>query len=336
MTVDLTLHGRPIGTVFDLLGKKENDITYSVGWAMAQCAGLAEAFIADVLPDSGDVAIDLVQLQEGMPGAGFTDIELKAAEGKIHVVIEAKRGYSLPGDDQLAKYATRTDPQPTALVVIAEASAEFVAGKLSAAVEGVPVHYRSWRRLDELVTTVIGASRNNAEKRLLRDLSRYLRGLMTMQNVNSNLVYVVALGGEIEKTGISFQEVVTKHGTYFCPVGGGYPKEPPNYLGFRFEGKLQQIRHVDSYRVTDDNYAGFELLKGKVDWPDERHWVFQLGPVIVPPKDVRTGGLYGSHRGWIAIDLLLTCDTVAEALERTNARQGCVRRNRMKAVVGDR
>lgn len=321
MPVDLTLHGRPIGTVFDLLGKKENDITYSVGYAMAQSAALAEAFIADVLPDAGDVATDIVQLQEGIPGAGFTDIELKAAEGKIHVVIEAKRGYSLPGDEQLAKYATRTEPQPTVLVVMAEASAAFVAGKLPVTVEDVPVLYRSWRQLDELVATVVGASRNNAEKRLLRDLSRYLRGLMTMQNVNSNLVYVVSLGGEIEDSGINFREVVTKHDTYFCPVGGGYPKEPPNYLGFRFEGRLQQIRHVESYRVTDDNHAGFEPLKGKVDWPDERHWVFDLGPAIVPPKPVKTGGLYGSHRGWIALDLLLTCDTVAEALAKTNARE---------------
>lgn len=321
MPVDLTLHGRPIGTVFDLLGKKENDITYSVGWAMAQSDGLARAFVDDLLPGLGDLTIDIVQLQEGVPGAGFTDIEIKADEGKVHLVVEAKRGYSLPGDDQLAKYATRTEPQPTALVVMAEASADFVAGKLPATVEGVPVDYRSWQDLDRLVTTVIGRSRNHAEKRLLRHLSRYLRGLMTMQNVNSNLVYVVSLGGEIEETGITFQEVVIDHDIYFCPVGGGYPKEPPNYLGFRFEGRLQQIRHVEAYRVTDDNHAGFEPLKGKVDWPDERHWVFELGPAIVPPKRVRTGGLYGSHRGWIAIDLLLTCDTVAEALEKTNARR---------------
>jgi hypothetical protein len=29
MPHDLTLYGRPIGTVFDLLGDKENDLTYS-------------------------------------------------------------------------------------------------------------------------------------------------------------------------------------------------------------------------------------------------------------------------------------------------------------------
>lgn len=321
MPTDLTLHGHPIGTVFDLLGKKENDITYSVGWALSQSRELAAAFIDDVLPEVDEPSVDIVLLQEGVPDAGFTDIEIKINESEFHIVVEAKRGYNLPELEQLNKYATRTNEPPDALVVMAEASGEFVAGKLPATVEGVPVRYRSWRRLDEFVGIAISRSKSHAEKRLLRDLSRYLRGLMTMQNVNSNLVYVVSLGGEIEKTGISFQEVVTKHDTYFCPVGRGYPKEPPNYLGFRFGGRLQQIRHVDSYRVTDDNYAGFMPLKGKVDWPDERHWVFRLGPVIVPPKPVKTGGLYGSHRGWIAIDLLLTCDTVAEALEKTSARR---------------
>ena len=324
MPTDLTLHGRPIGTVFDLLGKKENDITYSVGWAMAQCAELAAAFVEDVLSPTKPVTIDIVQLQEFIPDSGYTDIEIKANEGKFHLVVEAKRGYNLPGEEQLVKYATRTDPKPDALVVMAEASAAFVAGKLPPTVEGVPVLYRSWRRLDELVTTVVSASRRHAEKRLLRDLSRYLRGLMTMQNVNSNLVYVVALGGEIEETGISFRDVVVEYDTYFCPVGGGpgrWPKEPPNYLGFRFDGRLQQVRHVDSYRVVEDDHAGFAPLKGRVDWAHERHWLFELGPAIVPAKEVKNGKLWPTHRGWIAIDLLLTCDTVAEARDKTNGRR---------------
>jgi hypothetical protein len=144
-----------------------------------------------------------------------------------------------------------------------------------------------------------------------------------MQNVSSNLVYVVSLGGEIENTGISFRDVVLEHNTYFCPVGGGrgrWPKEPPNYLGFRFDGKLQQIRHVEAYRVAEDDHAGFEPLKGKVACDHERHWVFELGPPIVPNKEVRNGKLWPTHRGWIAIDLLLTRDTVAEARDETNAR----------------
>jgi hypothetical protein len=324
MPVDLTLHGRPVGTVFDLLGDKENDITYSVGWAMAQSSELATVFVEDVLSPSVPVTVDIVQLQEFIPGSGYTDIEMRANEGEIHLVIEAKRGYNLPGIDQLAKYATRTDPRPTGLVVMAEASADFVVGKIPTTVDGVDVHYRSWRRLDELVMTATSRSKKHAEKRLLRDLSRYLRGLMTMQNVNSNLVYVVSLGREIEGTDMTPRDIVVDHDAYFCPVGGGpggWPKEPPNYLGFRFDGKLQQVRHVDDYIVTETNYAGFEPIKGKADLGEHRRWLFDLGAPIIPTAEVRTGAIYRNARVWAAIDLLLTCKTIAEARDMTNARR---------------
>jgi hypothetical protein len=323
MSVELTLYGRPIGTVFDLLGEKENDITYSLGWALAESEQLSSALLKDVVPAArGELAADSVRLQEGISGAGFTDIEILDGEGGVHIVIEAKRGYDLPRLAQLQKYATRTQPPPTALVVCTEASADFVAGKLPDTVAGTPVLYRSWREIEALVSSVANGTRRHAEKRLLRDLSRYLKGLMTMQDVSSNLVYVVSLGGEIEETGMSFRDVVVDHDTYFCPFAGsgGWPKEPPNYLGFRFDGKLQQVRHVEAYRITDDNYAGFEPLRGKVDWSDERHWVFSLGPVMKSMHEVRTGNLYRAQRVWAALDLLLTCETIAEARDKTKLR----------------
>lgn len=323
MAADLTLYGQPAGTIFDLLGTKENDITYSVGWALAESDQFSSLLLQDLLPGVEALPVETIRLQEGISGAGFTDIEINAGNGEIHVVIEAKRGYHLPELEQLEKYAVRTEPWPTILVVLAEASSDFVVGKLPEWVHGVPVVYRSWRQIESLAGDAASRSRHHAEKRLLRDLSKYLKGLMTMQSVRSNLVYVVSLGREIENTGITFRDVVVEHDTYFCPVGGGtggWPKEPPNYLGFRFDGKLQQVRHVESYRITDDNYAGFEPLRGKVDWPDERHWVFELGPVIEPMHEVRTGNLYRAQRIWAAIDLLLTCDTIAEARDKTGAR----------------
>lgn len=182
MAANLTLYGRPIGTVFDLLGDKENDITYSLGWALAESECLSRALLQDVIPSQqGDLIADSVLLQEGVPGAGFTDIEILAGDGEVHVVIEAKRGYNLPQPAQLKKYATRSEPKPTALLVCAEASAAFVDGKLPDVVAGVPVLYRSWREIEALAAIAATVSRRHAEKRLLRDLSRYLKGLMTMQ-----------------------------------------------------------------------------------------------------------------------------------------------------------
>lgn len=213
MPAELTLYGRPVGTVFDLLGDKENDITYSVGWALAESERLSGALLGDVIPAASELTAEAVRLQEGVSGAGFTDIEILAGDGEVHVVIEAKRGYDLPQLAQLQKYATRTQPPPSALVVCAEASAGFAAGKLPDAVAGVPVRYRSWREIEALVSLAANDARRHAEKRLLRDLSRYLKGVMTMQDVSSNLVYVVSLGTEIEDTGISFRDVVVDHGT---------------------------------------------------------------------------------------------------------------------------
>jgi hypothetical protein len=325
MPTELTLYRRPVNTVFDLLGDKENDITYAIGWALAQSDRLTRRLLADVFPRRKKIPdVEKVLLQEGISGAGFTDIEILAGQGTLHLIIEAKRGWSLPAAEQLTTYAERTKIPPTAMLVTAEASPEFVKGKLPTKVGGnVPVHYRSWRQVERLVRETANGSGSHAEKRLLRELASYLRGLMTMQNVRSNLVYVVSLGGDIEGSGISFRDVVVKHNTYFCPVGGRgrWPKEAPNYLGFRFDGELQQIRHVESYTIKDDNHAGFPPLKGKVDWPtDPPHWNFKLGPPIVPSKRVRTGNLYATLRVWAAIDLLLTCDSVSEARDKTYAR----------------
>ena len=101
---DLTLHGRPIATVFNLLGANEDDITYSLGWALSQSERLARAVLADVF-DTPAGEIDAVRLQEVIPGAGRIDVEIEA--GDLHLIVEAKRGWNLPSSDQLELYAPR-------------------------------------------------------------------------------------------------------------------------------------------------------------------------------------------------------------------------------------
>ncbi len=314
--LDLTLYGRPVRTVFDLLGKKENDLTYSLGWGLGQSDTFVQRLLREVFADKQAGELQALRLQEFLPGSGFTDIEIET--NKVALVLEAKVGWSLPEKAQLERYAPRLKSAEIGqILVVSECTPEFAAARLPQAVAGVPVAYRSWKQIVRLAEAC--APPGHAEKRMLRELTTYLRGLMTMQNHTSNLVYVVALGAQVQPWSAPFTpiEIVVKKDRYFCPIGNGYPKEPPNYLGFRWGGQLQQIRHVDAYEVfTDPHEVIPELASRQVD----RHYLYTLGPPMVPPKTVKTGNLYRAQRIEAAIDLLLTCDTIRDARDKTQER----------------
>jgi hypothetical protein len=69
---ELTLHSRPVGTVFDLLGRKEDDITYSVGWGLAQSEAFTRTVLADVFGDAEQGDVTAIRLQESDRGTGRT------------------------------------------------------------------------------------------------------------------------------------------------------------------------------------------------------------------------------------------------------------------------
>ena len=53
----------------------------------------------------------------------------------------------------------------------------------------------------------------------------------------------------------------------------------------------------------------------------ENHYVYTLGPAIVPSKTVKTGKIYPSGRVWAMLDTLLTADTISEARDISYQRQ---------------
>lgn len=252
---ELLLHGKRIESVFQLLGDHENDITYSVGWALAHSSAFLQAFL-DVAVTPGLASANVVlRLQEYVSGQGITDIEIESP-GSFHLIAEAKRGWTLPTRAQLELYAARaplTERQAPLrrLVVLSECSPEYARLYLpDEEIDGVPVVHLSWRELSGLATRARRAGAP-AEKRLLDDLNGYLRGLMTMQQVDSNWVYVVVLShDQAPGWDCSWVEIVTRYHTYFHPVGAGWPKQPPNYIAFRFDGQLQSIHHIESYEVV--------------------------------------------------------------------------------------
>ena len=100
--VELRLHSKPVHTVFDLLGGKEDDITYSVGWGLSQSDSFAQALLAKAYGERTVGEPVAIRLQEFVKGQGRTDIEIETED--LHLIVEAKRGWVLPGRSQLKLY----------------------------------------------------------------------------------------------------------------------------------------------------------------------------------------------------------------------------------------
>ena len=98
----------------------------------------------------------------------------------------------------------------------------------------------------------------------------------------------------------------------------GWPKEPPNYIAFRYGGQLQSIHHIEGYVVTKNLHS--EIKEMPDVQKDNEFFVYSLGEAIIPSKTVKTGKIYASGRKWAMLDTLLTADTIYEASEISKQR----------------
>jgi hypothetical protein len=314
----LTLHGRRIDSVFSLLGEKENHITYSLGWALTRSPGFLRQFLGRAVGEwSGDDSGLSVLLQDSSPGSGITDIEIRSKD--LHVIIEAKRGWELPSLAQLSRYAPRFGKVAATkiqrIVTMSECSQEYADHYLASSVAGIPLRHVSWRDLSHLTELTSGS---HAEKRLMAELRNYMATIVSMQRQESNWVYVVSLNSSEWAPGLTFIQVVVDRHRYFHRYGrDGWPNEPPNYLGFRFDGKLQGIHHVEDAEVVRNFHPHFPE---RPDRDEDPCLLYRLGPRIAPAREVKTGAIYPSGRKWAMLDLLLTSSSIAEACAESNRR----------------
>ncbi|MDP9350632.1 MAG: hypothetical protein M3P51_03710 [Chloroflexota bacterium] len=117
-----------------------------------------------------------------------------------------------------------------------------------------------------------------------------------------------------------WRDFVTKHDVYWHPhdrPGSGWPREPPELLGFRWAGRLQQIRTVETVEVVLNLGDVLPELVHAEQFPRR---VYHLGELIRLAHEVPTGRLWPSGRVWTDLDLLLTAHSVAEARDRTKER----------------
>lgn len=322
----LQLRGQQIESIFELLGTKENDVSFSLGWALANSPAFLNEFVqlGVSLNKKYDLTTAQIRLQqyESMEGSTFTDIEIEIPS-QIFLIIEAKRGWVIPSIQQLNSYAQRpaftgSKAEIKRVIALTESSENYAKIHLKVGdIDGVPVLHLSWKKVFDLAQRAYKGG-TNAEKRLLVELSTYFRRIMTMQKSDSNLVYVVSLNsGKPPDWNISWIDIVEKKSNYFHPIGGGkggWPVDPPNYIAFRYHGQLQSIHHVERYEVFINPHEHFPEIPN-YNWGP--HYLYSLGPAFAPSKRVPTGNIFPSGRVWCALDTLFTANTISEARDQT-------------------
>ena len=308
-----------IASVFQLLGNSENDMSYSLAWGLSRCPIFLRKFLSVIGQQKVKLSeVDIYLQKSGGKKEGITDIELRSPEFRI--IIEAKRGWGRPGMSQLDKYTKRIKKSGVPnkkLVVLSEYSKITTGDWLKKRIRGIPVQPISWREAIRCAKQALPGS-THAQKHLLNELIVYFNDIMTKQNYDSNEVYIVSLNAN--KKVPNWQphspvEVVTKLKRYFHPVGNYWPKEPPNYIAFRYRKKLQSIHHIEKYEVTQNLRKYLKKYK-KLDY-----FLYTLGPAFRPINEVRTGqGINRGRRVLCMIDTLFTSKTISEAYSKSKKR----------------
>jgi hypothetical protein len=319
----LHLSGAETKSVFGLLGSNENAATFALGWALEKSPYLLRALL-DSLELSSNFGETVVTLQRFAEDRGFSDIELRCANA-FHVIVEAKKGWQLPEPSQLERYAPRfaRDVRGQELIVSISAASEFFAERLPRAVAGIPVKHLSWSSVNALAATARSNAKSSIEKLWLFELSTHLEQYTMSRQTNDNDVYVVSLSSKpiVEGSKYTWIDVVEQDRRYFHPIGptSSWPTTPPNYIGFRYEGRLQSIHHVRSFQViSSPSHVDSRWIE-----TDQDHFLYELGTPIVPHKQVRTGNLFQGQRVRCAIDTLLSGDfeTIFAARDETKRRK---------------
>lgn len=185
----LTRHGREVSSVFDLLGRDENDLTAAFGFALARSPRLLRRIVQRLAPGADEEGT--VLRLESRDSDGRTDLEISTADHLI--VVEAKRGWLVPGETQLAKYAPRIGAHGTGVLVsLSAASPAWALQTLPETIHGVPVAHLSWEQVLLDLTDARGVTRGQ-ERAWLAEFSDYLRKAIRMRDPADSWTYCVVV-----------------------------------------------------------------------------------------------------------------------------------------------
>jgi len=318
----LSIHGTSPTSVFRLNGADENSASFALGWTLEQSLHYRKLVVEAVFGEALDVNDAVIALQKHNLDGGYTDVELQGGH-RFHAILEAKRWWDLPSIIQLNRYMPRLasgGAERQRLVSVSAADRSYAQRRLPAQINGVGVCHLSWRDLQTLARKAQSLATGSQEKLWLRQLIQHLQEFTSMERQTDNNVFIVSLGQEPMVAGKphTWIDVVEKDNCYFNPIGNTWPVQPPNYIGFRYRGRLQSVHHIDSFEIVQ-NLAAHNPL-----WleTDSDHFVYRLGPAMRPAREVRTGNIFRNGRVRCAIDTLLSgaFDTISAARDETQRR----------------
>jgi len=117
---------------------------------------------------------------------------------------------------------------------------------------------------------------------------------------------------------------------FFHPPGRrGYPKEPAEYLGFRYDGHLQAIAEIEEVIIVGcrSELSRFvpeidgEACRLKYDRGTRvPHFVYKLKNIVAPRRMIPSGQIFQATKVKALLSLLQTCDTISEAATKTRER----------------
>jgi len=318
----LIVRGAEPKSVFGLRGADENSVTYALGWVLEKSLALRTLLLWRIFGEALEAEGCSISLQKSGLDGGYTDLEIQSGL-RFHAVVEAKRGWELPTRAQLERYAPRisSDVKRGRIVSMSAVASDHAHRNLPSDVAGIRLAHVAWADLRRLVMTAMTSTRAVEERVWLKEFDSHLQEFVLMKRRLDSIVYLVPLSAEPMVQGRRHRwiDVVEQDRCYFHPIGGQFPVEPVNYVGFRYNGLVQSVHHVDSFKVVSN------LAAENPQWleTDTDHFVYALGPPMRPATPMRLGNnLYapGSHR--VAIDCLLSgrYATVREAYDETRGR----------------
>lgn len=317
----LTIHGVQPSNVFRLCGPDENSATFALGWVLEQSPAYRKLVVEDIFGEGLSVDKVVIALQRPAKHGGYTDLEIQAGR-QFHAILEAKRDWQVPSVEQFKRYRPRlvkAGAERKRLVSVSAADKPYARRRLPAALHGIGLAHLSWTDLKQLAERAQSLASRPEEKLWLRQWIQHLQEFVSMERQTDNNVFVVALSSRPRKKGTrSGIEAVVEDKCYYHPVGKGWPTQPPNYIGFRYDGKLQSVHHIESFKVVE-NLATHNPL-----WPKTKfdHFVYRLGRPMLPPSEVKAGKIYQAGHVRCAIDTLLSgaFKTLSDAAAETKRR----------------